>query len=108
MKQETKVAVAKWVVEFGLFLFYLGLNYWLVDGNGWLIWFLSSAEWAGTIASMRIAENRKLFDIADGELVRVSGLVDQLIERIEDLESSLKETRQEIAEMEGQKRMGWS
>jgi hypothetical protein len=36
MKSETRVAVTKWAVEFVLFLFYLGLNYWLVDGNGWV------------------------------------------------------------------------
>jgi hypothetical protein len=108
MKSETKVAVAKWAVEFVLFLFYLGLNYWLVDGNGWLIWFLSSAEWSGTVAAIRISENRKLFDISDRQLVHVSGLVDQLVERIDELESSLKEVKDELAEMERKKRMGWS
>ena len=74
MKPETKVAVAKWAVESVLFLFYLGLNYWLVVGNGWLTWFLSSAEWSGTIAAMRISENRKLFDISDRHLVHVISL----------------------------------
>lgn len=105
MKSETKVAVAKWAVEFVLFLFYLGLNYWLVDGNGWLVWFLSSAEWSGTIAAMRISQNRKLFDISDRQLVHVSGLVDQLVERIDDLELSLKEVKNELAEMAREKRM---
>jgi hypothetical protein len=91
MKPETKVAVIKWSMESILFLFYLGLNYWLVQGNGWLIWFLSSAEWAGTIASMRIAENRKLFDISDRQLVNDSKTVDHLVERVDQLESDLKE-----------------
>jgi hypothetical protein len=108
MKPETKVAVAKWAVESVLFLFYLGLNYWLVVGNGWLIWFLSSAEWSGTIAAMRISENRKLFDISDRHLVHVSSLVDQLVERIDDLESRLKEVKDELAEMERKRQMGWS
>jgi CRISPR/Cas system-associated protein Cas5 (RAMP superfamily) len=57
---------------------------------------------------MRISENRKLFDISDRQLVHVSGLVDQLVERIDDLESSLKEVKDELAEMERIKRMGWS
>jgi uncharacterized protein YlxW (UPF0749 family) len=106
MKSETKVAIAKWSVEFVLFLVFLGLNYWLVAGNGWLIWFLSSAEWSAAVAMARIAENRKLFDINDRQLVEVSKTVDQLVERVDQLESDLKETKDELAEMERTKRVG--
>ena len=108
VKPETKAAVAKWLVESVLFLFYLGLNYWLVEGNRWLIWFLSSAAWMGTITGMRVAENRKLFDISDRQLVYVSGVVDKLVECIDQLEADHKEAKDELAEMDRKKRMGWT
>jgi hypothetical protein len=75
MKPETKASIGKWLVEFIVFLAILGLNWWLVEGNGWLIWFLSSTEWAGIMLSVKVTDNRNLFDIADRELVRVSALL---------------------------------
>jgi len=108
MKPETKSAFVKWLVEFAAFLVILALNWWLVEGNGWLIWFLSSAEWSTLILSIRVAENRKLFDIADRELVRVSTLANALEEQVRDLESKLEDVKSDLAEMERNRRLGRS
>jgi hypothetical protein len=108
MKPETKAAVGKWLVEFIAFLIILGLNWWLVEGNGWLIWFLSSAEWSTLILSVKVADNRNLFGIADRELVRVSALANSLEEKVQDLESKLEEVKSDLAEMERKRRTGWS
>jgi hypothetical protein len=89
LKPKTKAAIGKWLVEFVAFLVILGLNWWLVEGNGWLIWFLSSTEWSTLMLSVKVADNRKLFDIADRELVRVSALANSLEEKVHDLESKL-------------------
>jgi hypothetical protein len=90
------------------FLAILGLNWWLVQGNGWLIWFLSSTEWSVLMLSVKVADNRGLFDIADRELVRVSALANSLEEKVQDLESKLEEVKSDLAEMERKRRMGWS
>lgn len=108
MKPETKVAIAEWSVEFVLFWAILGVNWWLVKGNGWLIWFLSSAEWSTIVLSMKVTGNRKLFDIADRELVRVSALANSLEEKVQDLGSKLEEVKSGLAEMERKRRTGWS
>ena len=55
-----------------------------------------------------ISENRTLFDISDRQLVHISKVVDELVERVDDLESRLKEATDELAEIDRKNRLGWS
>jgi hypothetical protein len=106
VKQETKNAIAKGLVEFAAFLLILGLNWWLVEGNAWLIWFLSSAEWSTLMLSVKVSDHKKLFDIGDRELVRVSALANSLEEKLSDLESELEKVKGELSTLEYQRSGG--
>ena len=56
--------------------------------SGMLTWCLVLTSLIGMLAD-KVAYNDSKFEIADGELVRVSHLVDELQEKISDLEAKL-------------------
>lgn len=64
--------------------------HWVGDINWWVAWFIAAASSSGLQASMKITANRKLFDISDTELVRVSALANALEEKVADLESEIE------------------
>jgi len=74
--------------------------YWLVGGSIWLDLFLASALSHATYLSRRLSEQRRLFDIADAELVRVSSLVDRLEEEFSQIQSKLELTESKITDLE--------
>lgn len=79
----------------GALLFALGVAealfiHWVGNVNWWIAWFISSASTSATHVGMRVSENRKLFDLNDRELVRVSALANSLEEKVADLESEVE------------------
>ncbi len=85
MKQETKLAIGKFVINSVIFLVAWGVISWLVEGNGWL--HLILAVLFSNIVQDKVDIEEKLkalrqqFDIADGQLVYVSQQVERLVEK---------------------------
>jgi len=79
---------------------YLAAVYWLVGGSIWLDLFLTSALSHAAFLSRRSSEQRRLFDIADAELVRVSSLVGWLEEQLCEIQSKLDLTESKVADLE--------
>jgi uncharacterized protein YlxW (UPF0749 family) len=64
--------------------------HWVGNVNWWIAWFISSASTSAIQIGMKVSENRKLFDLNDRELVRVSALANSLEEKVADLESEIE------------------
>lgn len=64
--------------------------HWVGNVNWWIAWFISSASTSAIQLGMKVSENRKLFDVNDRELVRVSALANSLEEKVADLENEIE------------------
>lgn len=96
MKQETKVALTKFVIELLIFLAAWGLIAWLVEGNGWLHLILATIFTNSVKDKLDIEQKLKVlrqqFDIADEQLIYISQQVERLVEKEDEWDemSSLK------------------
>jgi len=87
---ETKAAIFS-----GAFIFAIGVAeaifiHWVGNVNWWVAWFIAAATTSCIEISIKVNANRKLFDLNDKELVRVSALANSLEQKVADLESELE------------------
>lgn len=97
METATKVEIIT-----GTFLFALGIAeavfiHWVGEVNWWIAFFIAAASSSAIQRGMTISANRKLFDINDRELVRVSALASSLEEKVADLESEIESLKADHA-----------
>lgn len=79
---------------------YLAIIFLLVGGSIWLELFLSGVVAFAIYLNGRLIENRRLFDIADAELVRVSALANGLEVKASLLQEQLEQAESRIASLE--------
>ena len=69
---------------------------WLVNGSWWLDVFLAGAMANAAELYRREYRNRRAFNIADAELVRVSALANGLDREVSDLRSQIEELQSRL------------
>ena len=88
MKQETKLAVGKFIINLVIFLVAWGLISWLVEGNGWLHLILavlfSNIVQDKVDIEEKVKQLQQQVDIVDGQLIYVSQQVERLVEKEDD------------------------
>jgi hypothetical protein len=87
---EKKVAIFTGALIFAFGIAEALFIHWVGNVNWWIAWFISSASTSAIQVGMKVSENRKLFDLNDRELVRVSSLANSLEEKVADLESEVE------------------
>jgi hypothetical protein len=87
---ETKVAIFSGALIFAFGVAEAIFIHWVGNVNWWVAWFIAAATCSCIEVSTKVRENRKLFDISDKELVRVSALANSLEEKVADLENEIE------------------
>ncbi|HXP39458.1 MAG TPA: hypothetical protein VN833_04280 [Candidatus Acidoferrales bacterium] len=90
MASAKTIEFAKGALTFGFFVGEAIFIHWVGDVNWWISWLIAACFASVVEIQGKIRENRKLFDISDAELVRVSALANSLEEKVADLESEIE------------------
>ena len=90
MNKETRNVIAKDAILSTLTVAEAVFIHWVGNVNWWIAWLLAAGFTSSIEQRMTLRDNRRLFDIADAELVRVSALANALEEKIEGLESEIE------------------
>jgi hypothetical protein len=67
--------------------------HWVGNVNWWVAWMIASAMTFAIDLSSKVRDNRRLFDLNDRELVRVSALANHLEERLIEIQNELDEVK---------------
>jgi uncharacterized protein YlxW (UPF0749 family) len=100
MDNKKKLAIVGYAVQIAIGIADAVFIHWVGNINWWVAWSIAGAVSAAAGMQVKINENRKLFDIADAELVRVSALSDRLEEKVSELQEQLEQTESRIADLE--------
>ena len=102
MKQVTKLAIGKALINFAIFMVAWGFISWLVEGNNWLhlilaVFFLNMVQDKVDIDE-KIKDLSQQFEIADGQLIYISQQVERLVEKEDEWDeiASLKDRIDEL------------
>jgi hypothetical protein len=100
MDEKKKLALFTGALTFALGIGEAVFIHWVGNVNWWVAWSIAGVFSAGAGMQVKINENRKLFDIADTELVRVSALANGLEEKVSLLQEQLEQADSRIADLE--------
>jgi uncharacterized protein YlxW (UPF0749 family) len=100
MDDKKKLEIFSYALTFAIGIGEALFIHWVGNVNWWVAWSIAGALSAGAGMQVKINDNRKLFDIADAELVRVSALSDRLEEKVSELQEQLEQAESRIADLE--------
>ena len=91
-----KDSLAKHTVTLAFGIGFVFFYHWLIGGSWWLAWVLATLIMGNIELRGELRQQKRLFAIADAELVRVSVLTNYLEEKILDLESKIEHVEHDI------------